>query len=149
MKIVKKIDEKHFLGEEDGEKVLLVKKDLDLEKLAEAIADDEDDDDDEEEEDKKPAKKEAKKEETKKPAKKEEPEDDDEEEEEEGEEYNWDDLKDMDYNELSELADDEELEDIDVEDYDEDDDDEVEKLRVAIAKELDIEVPKKGKKGKK
>ena len=129
MKIVKKIDEKHFLGEEDGEKVLLVKKDLDLEKLAEAIADDE----------------EAKKEKTKKPAKKEEPEDDDE----EGEEYNWDDLKDMDYDELSELVDDEELEDIDVEDYDEDDDDEVEKLRVAIAKELDIEVPKKGKKGKK
>lgn len=115
MKIVKQIDEKHFLGEEDGEKVLLVKKDLDLEKLAEAIAD----------------------------------EDDDEEEEEEGEEYNWDDLKDMDYDELSELVDDEELEDIDVEDYDEDDDDEVEKLRVAIAKELDIEVPKKGKKGKK
>lgn len=138
MKIVKKIDEKHFLGEEDGEKVLLVKKDLDLEKLAEAIADDEGD---YEEEDKKPAKKE----ETKKPAKKEEPEDDDE----EGEEYNWDDLKDMDYDELSELVDDEELEDIDVEDYDEDDDDEVEKLRVAIAKELDIEVPKKGKKGKK
>lgn len=116
MKIVKQIDEKHFLGEEDGEKVLLVKKDLDLEKLAEAIADE----DDEEEE-----------------------------EEEEGEEYNWDDLKDMDYDELSELVDDEELEDIDVEDYDEDDDDEVEKLRVAIAKELDIEVPKKGKKGKK
>ena len=142
MKIVKKIDEKHFLGEEDGEKVLLVKKDLDLEKLAEAIADE---GDDYEEEDKKPAKKEAKKEETKKPAKKEEPEDDDE----EGEEYNWDDLKDMDYDELSELVDDEELEDIDVEDYDEDDDDEVEKLRVAIAKELDIEVPKKGKKGKK
>ena len=129
MKIVKKIDEKHFLGEEDGKKVLLVKKDLDLEKLAEAIADYEDDD----------------KEETKKPAKKEEPEDDDE----EGEEYNWDDLKDMDYDELSELVDDEEFEDIDVEDYDEDDDDEVEKLRVAIAKELDIEVPKKGKKGKK
>ena len=129
MKIVKKIDEKHFLGEEDGKKVLLVKKDLDLEKLAEAIADYEDDD----------------KEETKKPAKKEEPEDDDE----EGEEYNWDDLKDMDYDELSELVDDGELEDIDVEDYDEDDDDEVEKLRVAIAKELDIEVPKKGKKGKK
>lgn len=142
MKIVKKIDEKHFLGEEDGEKVLLVKKDLDLEKLAEAITDE---GDDYEEEDKKPAKKEAKKEETKKPAKKEEPEDDDE----EGEEYNWDDLKDMDYDELSELVDDEELEDIDVEDYDEDDDDEVEKLRVAIAKELDIEVPKKGKKGKK
>lgn len=129
MKIVKQIDEKHFLGEEDGEKVLLVKKDLDLEKLAEAIADEDDDD---EEEDKKPAKKEAKKE-----------------EEEEGEEYNWDDLKDMDYDELSELVDDEELEDIDVEDYDEDDDDEVEKLRVAIAKELNIEVPKKGKKGKK
>lgn len=146
MKIVKQIDEKHFLGEEDGEKVLLVKKDLDLEKLAKAIADEDD-----EEEDKKPAKKEAKKEEkkeTKKPAKKEEPEDDDEEEE-EGEEYNWDDLKDMGYDELSELVDDEELEDIDVEDYDEDDDDEVEKLRVAIAKELDIEVPKKGKKGKK
>ena len=57
MKIVKQIDEKHFLGEEDGEKVLLVKKDLDLEKLAEAIADEDD-----EEEDKKPAKKEAKKE---------------------------------------------------------------------------------------
>lgn len=118
MKIVKQIDEKHFLGEEDGEKVLLVKKDLDLEKLAEAIADEEDDEEEEEEE-------------------------------EEGEEYNWDDLKGMDYDELSELVDDEELEDIDVEDYDEDDDDEVEKLRVAIAKELDIEVPKKGKKGKK
>lgn len=124
MKIVKQIDEKHFLGEEDGEKVLLVKKDLDLEKLAEAIADDEDDDEEEEEKE-------------------------EEKEEEEGEEYNWDDLKDMDYDELSELVDDEELEDIDVEDYDEDDDDEVEKLRVAIAKELDIEVPKKGKKGKK
>lgn len=146
MKIVKQIDEKHFLGEEDDEKVLLVKKDLDLEKLAEAIADEEDDD--EEEEDKKPAKKEAKKEE-KKPAKKKEPEEDDDEDDEDGEEYSWDDLKDMDYDELSELVDDEELGDIDVEDYDEDDDDEVEKLRVAIAKELDIEVPKKGKKGKK
>lgn len=111
MKIVKQIDEKHFLGEEDGEKVLLVKKDLDLEKLSEVLAD--------------------------------------EDKEGEGEEYSWDDLKDMDYDELSELVDDEELEDIDVEDYDEGDDDEVEKLRVAIAKELDIEVPKKGKKGKK
>lgn len=138
MKIVKKIDDKHFLGEEDGEKVLLAVKDLDLEALAEALADEEDP----EEEAPKKGKKEEPKKETKKPAKKEEPEDDD-------DEYTWEDIKDMDYDELSELVDDEELEDIDVEDYDEDDDDEVEKLRVAIAKELDIEVPKKGKKGKK
>lgn len=142
MKIVKKIDDKHFLGEEDGEKVLLAVKDLDLEALAEALADEEDP----EEEAPKKGKKEEPKKETKKPAKKEEPEDDDDEDE---DEYTWDDIKDMDYDELSELVDDEELEDIDVEDYDEDDDDEVEKLRVAIAKELDIEVPKKGKKGKK
>lgn len=142
MKIVKKIDDKHFLGEEDGEKVLLVKKDLDLEALAGALADEEDP----EEEAPKKGKKEEPKKETKKPAKKEEPEDDDDEDE---DEYTWDDIKDMDYDELSELVDDEELEDIDVEDYDEDDEDEVEKLRVAIAKELDIEVPKKGKKGKK
>lgn len=144
MKIVKKIDDKHFLGEEDGEKVLLVKKDLDLEALAEALADDEDP---EEEEAPKKGKKEEAKKETKKPAKKEEPEEEDEDDDED--EYTWEDIKDMDYDELSELVDDEELEDIDVEDYDEDDDDEVEKLRVAIAKELDIEVPKKGKKGKK
>lgn len=144
MKIVKKIDDKHFLGEEDGEKVLLVKKDLDLEALAEALADDEDS---EEEEAPKKGKKEEAKKETKKPAKKEEPEEEDEDDDED--EYTWEDIKDMDYDELSELVDDEELEDIDVEDYDEDDDDEVEKLRVAIAKELDIEVPKKGKKGKK
>jgi hypothetical protein len=144
MKIVKKIDDKHFLGEEDGEKVLLVKKDLDLEALAEALADDEDP---EEEEAPKKGKKEEVKKETKKPAKKEEPEEEDEDDDED--EYTWEDIKDMDYEELSELVDDEELEDIDVEDYDEDDDDEVEKLRVAIAKELDIEVPKKGKKGKK
>lgn len=140
MKIVKKIDDKHFLGEEDGEKVLLAVKDLDLEALAEALADEEDP----EEEAPKKGKKEEPKKETKKPAKKEEPEEDD-----DDDEYTWEDIKDMDYDELSELVDDEELEDIDVEDYDEDDDDEVEKLRVAIAKELDIEVPKKGKKGKK
>lgn len=142
MKIVKKIDDKHFLGEEDGEKVLLAVKELDLEALAEALADEEDP----EEEAPKKGKKEEPKKETKKPAKKEEPEEDDDEDE---DEYTWDDIKDMDYDELSELVDDEELEDIDVEDYDEDDEDEVEKLRVAIAKELDIEVPKKGKKGKK
>lgn len=140
MKIVKKIDDKHFLGEEDGEKVLLAVKELDLEALAEALADEEDP----EEEAPKKGKKEEPKKETKKPAKKEEPEEDD-----DDDEYTWEDIKDMDYDELSELVDDEELEDIDVEDYDEDDDDEVEKLRVAIAKELDIEVPKKGKKGKK
>lgn len=142
MKIVKKIDDKHFLGEEDGEKVLLAVKELDLEALAEALADEED----HEEEAPKKGKKEEPKKETKKPAKKEEPEEDDDDDD---DEYTWDDIKDMDYDELSELVDDEELEDIDVEDYDEDDDDEVEKLRVAIAKELDIEVPKKGKKGKK
>lgn len=141
MKIVKKIDDKHFLGEEDGEKVLLAVKELDLEALAEALSDEEDP----EEEAPKKGKKEEPKKETKKPAKKEEPEDDDDDDD----EYTWDDIKDMDYDELSELVDDEELEDIDVEDYDEDDEDEVEKLRVAIAKELDIEVPKKGKKGKK
>lgn len=140
MKIVKKIDDKHFLGEEDGEKVLLAVKELDLEALAEALADEEDP----EEEAPKKGKKEEPKKETKKPAKEEEPEEDD-----DDDEYTWEDIKDMDYDELSELVDDEELEDIDVEDYDEDDDDEVEKLRVAIAKELDIEVPKKGKKGKK
>lgn len=142
MKIVKKIDDKHFLGEEDGEKVLLAVKDLDLEALAEALADEEDP----EEEAPKKGKKEEPKKETKKPAKKEEPEEDDDDDD---DEYTWDDIKDMDYDELSELVDDEELEDIDVEDYDEDDEDEVEKLRVAIAKELDIKVPKKGKKGKK
>lgn len=143
MKIVKKIDDKHFLGEEDGEKFLLAVKELHLEDLVIALANDED----QEEEAPKKGKKEEPKKETKKPAKKEEPEEDD--DDDDDDEYTWDDIKDMDYDELSELVDDEELEDIDVEDYDEDDDDEVEKLRVAIAKELDIEVPKKGKKGKK
>lgn len=59
-------------------------------------------------------------------------------------------LQEMDYDDLSELVDDQELEDIDVEDYDEDEEKEVEKLRQEIAKAMDIEIPKKGgKKGKK
>lgn len=145
MKIVKELNENFFIAEEDGEKVLLQKVDIDLSEVAEAMGDEEDEDE------KKPAKKADKKEE-KKPAKgkaKEEEDEEDDPEDDEETDLTWDDLKDMDYEELSEVVDDEELEDIDVEDYDEDEEDEVEKLRVAIAKELDIEVPKKGKKGKK
>ena len=58
--------------------------------------------------------------------------------------YTWEDLKGMDFDELKDLVEEEDLK-TDVDDYDEDDED---KLRRAIAKELDIEAPAKKKIGK-
>lgn len=78
-----------------------------------------------------PEKKEKK--ESKKEEKKEKVEDDD---------YTWDDLESMDYEELGELCEEQEL-DIDPDDYDEEEED---KLRKDIAKELEITVPKKKRK---
>lgn len=77
--------------------------------------------------------------------------DDDSEEEEEEEELTGEELAEMDFEELEDVCDDKDLE-TDPDDYDEDD---VEKLRKAIAKELDLKLPAKketkgkGKKGKK
>lgn len=77
--------------------------------------------------------------------------DDSEEEEEEEEELTGEELAEMDFEELEDVCDDKDLE-TDPDDYDEDD---VEKLRKAIAKELDLKLPAKketkgkGKKGKK
>lgn len=58
--------------------------------------------------------------------------------------YTWDDLKEMDYDELEELCEEQDL-DTDPDDYDEDEED---KLRVTIAEELEITVPEKPKKKK-
>ena len=73
--------------------------------------------------------------------------DDSEEEEEEEEELTGEELAEMDFEELEDVCDDKDLE-TDPDDYDEDD---VEKLRKAIAKELGLKLPAKGKgkKGKK
>ena len=69
-----------------------------------------------------------------KKGKKEEPKEDD---------YTWEDLQEMDFDELKELCEENKL-DTDPDDFDEDDED---KLRKAIAKECEIEIPaKKGKK---
>ena len=74
-----------------------------------------------------------------------------EEEEEEEEELTGEELAEMDFEELEDVCDDKNLE-TDPDDYDEDD---IEKLRKAIAKELDLKLPAKkeakgkGKKGKK
>ena len=51
----------------------------------------------------------------------------------------------MDFEELEDVCDDKDL-DTDPDDYEEED---IEKLRKAVAKELGITLPKKGKKGKK
>ena len=81
----------------------------------------------------------------------EEEESDDEEEEEEEEDLTGEALAEMDFEELEEVCDDKDL-DTDPDDFDED---EIEKLRKAIAKELDLKLPAKkeakgkGKKGKK
>ena len=75
-------------------------------------------------------------------------EEDDSEEEEEDEEtpeLTGEDLANMDFEELEDVCDDQDL-DTDPDDFDEE---EVEKLRKAIAKELGIELPKKEKKSKK
>lgn len=56
--------------------------------------------------------------------------------------YTWKDLKEMDFDELEDVCDEENLE-TDPDDYEEDDED---KLRKAIAKELKIEIPGKKKK---
>lgn len=77
--------------------------------------------------------------------------DSDEDEEEEEEELTGEDLAEMDFEELEDVCDDKDL-DTDPDDFDEED---IEKLRKAIAKELDIKLPAKkeangkGKKGKK
>lgn len=80
--------------------------------------------------------------------KKEEPEEEEEEEEENEEEnedeLTADDLMQMDEEELADLIEEQEL-DVDPEEFEDD----VEGLRQAIADELEIELPKKGKKGKK
>lgn len=78
-------------------------------------------------------------------------EEDEEEEEEEEEELTGEALAEMDFEELEDVCDDKDL-DTDPDDFDEED---IEKLRKAIAKELDIKLPAKkeakgkGKKGKK
>ena len=78
-------------------------------------------------------------------------EDDSEEDEEEEEELTGEALAEMDFEELEDVCDDKDL-DTDPDDFDEED---IEKLRKAIAKELDIKLPAKkeakgkGKKGKK
>ena len=77
--------------------------------------------------------------------------DSDEDEEEEEEELTGEALAEMDFEELEDVCDDKDL-DTDPDDFDEED---IEKLRKAIAKELDIKLPAKkeakgkGKKGKK
>lgn len=141
-----------LVQEEDETKAIYQKVDLDLEDLVKQL---DTEDEAEEEEEEKPAKKGGKK----APAKEEDEEEEedgdeededgeDDDEEEEEDDLTYDDLQDMDYEELAELIDDKEL-DVDAEDYDEEDDAEVEKLRKEIAGELGIEVPKKAKKGKK
>lgn len=60
--------------------------------------------------------------------------------------YTWEDLEAMDFEELEELCDEQEL-DTDPNDYDEDDDED--KLRRDVAKELEIDAPKPKKKKKK
>lgn len=78
-------------------------------------------------------------------------EEDEEDEEEEEEELTGEALAEMDFEELEDVCDDKDL-DTDPDDFDEED---IEKLRKAIAKELDIKLPAKkeakgkGKKGKK
>lgn len=103
----------------DDEEVAIVKMvvdDLSLEELSEFLPG-------------KPDKKESKPKESKKETKKEpEPDDDP---------YTWEDLVDMDYDDLEELCDENEL-DVDPADYE---DDEVDDFRKAIAKEIEIEVP--------
>lgn len=63
------------------------------------------------------------------------------------EDYTWDDLMEMDFDELSELCKESDL-DTDPDDFDEDEEESVEKFRKAIAKECDIEIPEKKKKKK-
>ena len=81
----------------------------------------------------------------------EESDDDDDDDDSEEEELTGEELAEMDFEELEDVCDDKDLE-TDPDDYDED---EVEKLRKAIAKELDLKLPAKketkgkGKKGKK
>lgn len=110
--------------------------------LLESDSSDEEDEDEEEEE-VAPAKK-AK---GKKAAPVEEDEDEDEEEEDEDTEDDLtpEELLACDMDDLEDIVDDYELEDIDVDDFEDD----VEGLRQAIAKELEIEIPKPAKKAKK
>ena len=105
--------------------------------------DDEDEDDSEEEEDED--------EDDSDEDEEDEEEEDEEDEEEEEEELTGEALAEMDFEELEDVCDDKDL-DTDPDDFDEED---IEKLRKAIAKELDIKLPAKkeakgkGKKGKK
>lgn len=62
-----------------------------------------------------------------------------------GDELTWEDLLKLDYDELEDLIDEKKL-DTDIDDFEKDEED---KIRRAIAEELDIEVPKKEKKDKK
>jgi hypothetical protein len=61
--------------------------------------------------------------------------------------YTWDDLKEMDFDDLSELCKESDL-DTDPDDFEEGDEDSEEKFRRAIAKECGIEIPEKKKKKK-
>lgn len=116
------------------------------EETAEESDDDDDDDEDEEEEEPAP-KKRGRKAKVEEPEEEEEDEEDDEEsDDEDGEdEVTGESLAEMDFEELEDLCDDQDL-NTDPDDFDEDD---VEKLRKAVAKELGITLPGKGKKGKK
>ena len=109
-------------------------------------SEEEDDEDDEEEEDE---------EEDEEDDEEDEEEDDDEEDDDDDDDEDSEDddddeitpeaLSEMDFEELEDVCDDKDL-DTDPDDYEEED---IEKLRKAVAKELGITLPKKGKKGKK
>ena len=120
-----------MLSAEEAEDLFGSESDDEEEEEEEESDDDEDDDDDDDDDDSE---------------EEEEEESDDDEEELTGEE-----LAEMDFEELEDVCDDKDLE-TDPDDYDEDD---IEKLRKAIAKELDLKLPAKkeakgkGKKGKK
>lgn len=76
------------------------------------------------------------------------PKEEEEEEEDEDTTLTWEDLEKLDFNELSDLCDEEKL-DTDPEDFDEDEDGDEDKLRRKIAQEMGIEAPEKKKKKKK
>ena len=117
-------------------------------------SDDEDEDDSEEDEDEEESEDDEDEDDSEEDEEDEEDEDEDdsdEDEEDEEEELTGEALAEMDFEELEDVCDDKDL-DTDPDDFDEED---IEKLRKAIAKELDIKLPAKkeakgkGKKGKK
>jgi hypothetical protein len=64
-------------------------------------------------------------------------------------EYTYEEIMDMDFDELEEIIDDEGLDDLDIDDYEEDDDDDLEELAKDICKELGLKKKKSNKKDKK